>query len=312
MVDKNKQKMQDKPEEKTNLHPRNAHRSRYDFPILIKSFPQLRKYVFINNFGDESIDFAVPAAVKALNKSLLKHFYQINFWEIPDDYLCPPIPGRADYIHHVADLLGDFNNNIIPTGTKIKGLDIGTGANCIYPLLGNSIYGWSFVGSEIDQIAIDAAQKIIDSNDQLKDDIVLRMQPFSSLIFKGIIQPKEKFDFVMCNPPFHKSAEEAQQVGLKKVRNLTGKNVQNAIRNFSGVHTELWCEGGEEKFIFNMISESVAYAKQVHWFTSMVSKSTTLHSLIKKLKTTPATDVVIIKMSQGHKSSRILAWTFRE
>lgn len=30
---------------------------------------------------------------------------------------------------------------------EIKGFDIGTGANCIYPLLGASILGWKFVGS---------------------------------------------------------------------------------------------------------------------------------------------------------------------
>ena len=302
--------MQKQETEKSNLHPRNAHRNRYDFQALIKASPALRPFVGINRYRNESIDFASPAAVKALNKALLKHFYKINFWEIPDDYLCPPIPGRADYLHYVADLLGDVNENLIPTGEKIKGLDVGVGANCIYPLLGNAIYGWSFVGSDIDTIALESAQKIIDGNKQFADLITLRKQPFTSLIFRGIIQPDEKFDFVMCNPPFHASAEEVRQIGLKKVRNLTGLDTHHAVRNFSGVHTELWCDGGENKFISNMISESYDFRKQCFWFTSMVSKSTTLKLLIDKLENTTATDINVINMSTGNKVSRIVAWTF--
>lgn len=302
--------MQEQKTEKDNLHPRNAHRSRYDFPSLIKASPGLRQFVGLNKFRNESIDFANPAAVKALNKALLKYFYKINYWEIPDDYLCPPIPGRADYIHYVADLLAECNYATIPTGNKIKGLDIGIGANCIYPILGNAIYGWSFVGSDIDKIALEAAQKIISGNKQLSDTVTLRTQPFSSLVFKGVIQAKEKFDFVMCNPPFHSSAEEVRKVGLKKVRNLTGKDIQHAVRNFSGVHTELWCEGGERKFILNMISESVAYQNQCLWFTSMVSKSESISYLADKIDSVSAYEAKIIEMSQGNKISRIIAWTF--
>ena len=31
----------------------------------------------------------------------------------PNENLCPPIPGRADYIHHIADLLSINNNKQI-------------------------------------------------------------------------------------------------------------------------------------------------------------------------------------------------------
>jgi 23S rRNA (adenine1618-N6)-methyltransferase len=43
----------------------------------------------------------------------------------------PSIPGRADYIHYIADLLAESNNGIIPRSWD-QGLDIGIGANCIY------------------------------------------------------------------------------------------------------------------------------------------------------------------------------------
>ena len=58
-----------------------------------------------NQFGDESVDFANPAAVKALNRALLRQDYGLDYWDIPAGYLCPPIPGRADYVHYLADLL---------------------------------------------------------------------------------------------------------------------------------------------------------------------------------------------------------------
>lgn len=296
--------------EKTNLHPRNAHRNRYDFSKLIKVVSELKNFVSVNSYGDPSIDFANPAAVKALNKALLKHFYKINFWEIPDNYLCPPIPGRADYLHYIADLLGEFNDGVIPQGPNINGLDIGVAANCIYPLLGNAIYGWNFTASDIDQEALRIAQYILNRNFQDSEPVKLLHQPFSSIMFKGIIQPDDRFDFVLCNPPFHESAEEARKAAFRKVRNLTGKDVQRVVRNFSGGSNELWCRGGEKEFISNMIAESRSFKQQCFWFTSLVSKSANLDFLQKKLATTPTTETRIIDMSQGHKSSRLIAWTF--
>src|ERR1035437_1265681 len=97
------------PAIKTQLHPRNRHRERYDFTLLCKSYPDLKRYVALNAYNDESIDFSNAEAVKALNKALLKHYYDISFWDIPAGYLCPPIPGRADYIHHIAELLATTN-----------------------------------------------------------------------------------------------------------------------------------------------------------------------------------------------------------
>ena len=159
------------PKEKTKLHPRNKHRERYDFKLLIETCPALAQYVRLNEYDDESIDFFNPEAVKMLNMALLKHYYDIEYWDIPANYLCPPIPGRADYIHHIADLLAYENNGIIPRGNKIKSLDIGVGANCVYPIIGNKEYGWSFVGSDIDTTAIDNASQIIEKNPTLKEKI---------------------------------------------------------------------------------------------------------------------------------------------
>ena len=120
--------------EKTNLHPRNLHRFGYNFELLTLNHPELGEFVFVNEHNIETIDFSNPDAVKALNNALLITNYDIQNWDIPADFLCPPIPGRADYIHYLADLLATTNNGVIPQGETVMGLDIGIGANCIYPI----------------------------------------------------------------------------------------------------------------------------------------------------------------------------------
>ena len=210
------------------LHKRNLHNTRYDFPKLISSSQNLASYVKENQYGDLSIDFSSNDAVLELNIALLKHFYQID-WIIPKKYLCPPIPGRVDYIHYIADLLANSNSEIIPKGNSIKALDIGVGANCIYPIIGNKVYGWNFVGSDIDQTAMDAAQNIINDNDSIREYVSCRLQNNSSNILSGIIEENDKFDFVVCNPPFHKSKKEAQLGTNRKIRNLKKQNTKRRI-----------------------------------------------------------------------------------
>ncbi|MEO6324921.1 MAG: RlmF-related methyltransferase, partial [Thermoanaerobaculia bacterium] len=125
------------PAEKPGLHPRNPHRHRYDFSQLIASSPALGPYVRPNAHGDPSIDYANPDAVLALNRALLKHVHGIAHWDVPPGFLCPPVPGRADYLHHAADLLAGSNGGEIPRGSGVRVLDIGVGANVIYPVIGH-------------------------------------------------------------------------------------------------------------------------------------------------------------------------------
>jgi len=296
--------------EKTTLHPRNPHRFRYDFEKLILSFPELKSFIFINEHDVETIDFANPEAVKALNKALLISEYDIQNWDIPKGYLCPPIPGRADYIHYIADLLANSNNGSIPEGEQIVGLDIGIGANCIYPIIGNYNYQWSFVGTDIDENALQNCKKIISENPKLIDAISLQLQVEPRYIFKNIILPEDKFAFTICNPPFHASQEEATQSALRKVNNLNDAKSNKPILNFGGQNAELWCSGGEIGFITQMIYESVKYPLQVFWFTTLVSKKDNLKSIYKTLNKVGAVEIKTIEMAQGQKISRFVAWTF--
>lgn len=299
-----------KPSEKQNLHPRNQHRLGYDFDYLIEVLPELNAFVGINEHQIQTLDFSSPEAVKALNKALLIAYYDLKYWDIPNDFLCPPIPGRVDYIHYIADLLAKSNNGVIPKGEFVQGLDIGIGANCIYPILGNAEYGWSFVGTDIDEKAIQNCKKIIEKNPKLIDAISLQLQIEPRFIFKNIMEPEDKFAFTICNPPFHNSKEEALEVAKRKVNNLEKSKTTNPVLNFGGQNAELWCAGGELGFVTQMIFESAKYPMHCLWYTTLVSKQSHLNSLYKTLNKVNAANITTIDMAQGQKTSRILAWTF--
>ncbi len=303
------QNKKEHPKIKLELHPRNKHRERYNFSALVNSYPDLAPFIILNKYNDESINFFDDKAVKALNRALLSHHYHIKYWDIPAYNLCPPIPGRADYIHYIADLLS--NNKKIPKGHEIKCLDIGVGANCIYPIIGFKEYGWSFVGSDIDQNSVEAAKAIVEKNPELTGNIEIRHQNNPGYIFKGIINTGEKFHVSICNPPFHSSATEAKAGNMRKINNLKGKKPTKSTLNFGGQHNELWCKGGEKWFISQMIKESEQFKNSCMWFTSLVSKETNLPGIYHSLKKANARKVKTINMGQGNKKSRIVAWSYQ-
>jgi 23S rRNA (adenine1618-N6)-methyltransferase len=299
-----------------SLHHRNIHQGRYDFAALCKSCPELRAFMKHNPKGEDTIDFSDSRAVVCLNKALLAYHYQIVNWQIPEGYLCPPIPGRADYIHYAADLLTSSDQPEVPRGKKIHVLDIGVGANCIYPIIGSQSYGWKFVGTDIDPIALNVAKAIVQSNPGLSKLVTLRLQSDPSAVFKGIIKSDEHFDLTLCNPPFHASGAEASEANQRKrtrlsknTRNFPGQGAGSPL-NFGGQDNELWCAGGELGFLMRMVNESVEFSQQVYCFTSLVSKKENVAPLQKNLSRLGATRVEVVTTHQGQKTSRLLAWSF--
>jgi len=284
------------------LHKNNKHSKGYDFNLLVKKSTELEAFVFINAFGNETIDFANPKAVKLLNTALLKHYYNIQFWEFPETHLCPPIPGRVQYIHVLNDLLlnSKQQNNTV--------LDLGTGATCIYPLLGHAEYGWTFIASEIDMKAIKSSEKIITQN-KLSGSITIRHQDHQHNILTGILKPNEKVSAVMCNPPFYKNEAEAIENTERKLKGL-GQNTDKLIRNFSGTAKELWYPGGEKAFLHNYLYQSSLFKTNCFWYTSLVSKKDLVKSMQSSLKKLGATEIRVLHMSLGNKISRVVAWTF--
>lgn len=305
------------------MHSRNLHKHGYDFAALSKTYPALVGFLRLSTKGKTSIDFANPQAVKCLNAALLSHHYSTTYWDIPDGYLCPAVPGRADYIHHIADLLVSG----IDSPKRIKGLDIGTGANLIYPIVGSQIYGWDFVASDIDNVSFQSAKTIATSNPTLKKRIKVKHQTEKTQYFAGIVGD-EAFDFSMCNPPFHSSKQQAMEGNIRKLKGLKhnqnkrnpkvgrcykneaqGKAPNQAL-NFGGQSNELWCQGGELAFVTGMIKESLQFAQQIKWFTCLISKQANVAPLLKQIEKQSVSEAKTVTMQQGNKTSRFIAWRY--
>lgn len=299
-----------KPGNKPGLHPRSRFGARYNFDLLTQANPDLKSFIVQTETGTQTVDFKNPLAVRALNRAILMEAYSIKKWDMPEGYLCAPIPGRADYIYHIADILAKENNSEIPEGPGVRGLDIGTGSTCIYPIIGHSEYGWSFVGTDIDKVALKSVDQILLANPKLKKAISWRFQPDFHQIFHGIITTGEYFDFTICNPPFHKTMEDAAAGTQRKWKNLGVETGENPLLNFGGQPTELQYPGGELDFIRKMIIESGDFKSQCRWFTTLVAQKESLPPLYRALSRAAVTRTKTIEMAQGQKVSRILAWSF--
>lgn len=288
------------------MHPNNRHQGHYDFAALIAQTPALGAFVQQTPRGDSSIDFADPDAVRVLNQALLRTHYGIKHWDLPEGYLCPPVPGRADYLHGLAELIAQDAGAKVD---RVRAWDVGVGANCIYPLIGQAAFGWHFVGSDIDANALAIAQQHIDANG-LEEKISLRLQVNRGQIFTGVLQAHERFTLSICNPPFHASAKDALQARKQKWTGLgLGASAGRAL-NFGGFDHELWCTGGEASFVKRMIRESADCGAQIRWFSSLIARAEHLPDVYKHLKKAGAVAVHTMAMAQGSKQSRFVAWRF--
>jgi 23S rRNA (adenine1618-N6)-methyltransferase len=302
------------------VHPKNPHLDGYDMQALVKASPALKSFLIKSKHGRDSINFSDERAVKELNKALLFNHYGLNYWDIPKGHLCPPIPGRVDYLLGIHDALSKHSLLSKVPSNEIKALDIGTGANLIYPIAGSGLFEWQWVGSDIDSQSLKNSQGIVDNNTKLRGRIELRLQNNPEHMFKGIIEKGEYFHITCCNPPFHKSAEEAMAGSVRKNKNLARnknkrmsnvKSIQsNQHLNFEGKSNELWCEGGELAFVKKMINESRAISDQVGLFTCLISKKDNIPNLLATLKASKVREFDVHEMEQGNKISRFISWQF--
>ncbi len=294
------------------MHPNNRYAGPHDFPDLAKHVPALAHHFITTPDGRTSLDFTSSDAVRLLNKALLLRDYGLKHWDIPKGNLCPGVPGRLDYIHALHDLL---KNNKARTQDAKKGnqdrtfgLDIGTGASLIYPILGLKEYGWRMVGTDVDATSLKVATAIAKFNPGLSNGIIVRKQPDQHAIFRNVILPNEYFDFTMCNPPFFESAEAANAAAKLKWEKLGVKTDNSPTLNFGGQANELWTEGGEPAFLRRMIQESTEYGEQVGWFTTLVSKKGYLKIAEQEFQRLGITESQTIGIGRGGKLRRVLCW----
>jgi 23S rRNA (adenine1618-N6)-methyltransferase len=296
------------------MHLQNPHRNPYNFELLIQANEELEAFVFTNEHEIQTIDFANPKGVFQLNKALLLQHYKLDHYQLPIGHLCPAVPGRADYLCPVKTLLDahspESNDNI-----RYRVLDIGAGANCIYPIIGAQLFNWQMVGADIHSDAVASAKEIVAATKGLKNNIEIRHQKDNANIFTGIIKEDEYFDVTICNPPFHTSEIEANKGTMRKLANISKDKDyafrQELVQNFGGKANELWCNGGEALFIKRMIKQSLKHKHQVGVFTTLVSNKEHLNKLYKQLDKAKASHKTVV-MHIGNKNSRMLAWSFED
>ena len=287
------------------MHPQNPYNKRYDLKRLTKHHSLLQKYIVLNPDQEETIDFSSSEAIYALNKAMLLADFRLKDFQLPKGYLIPPIPGRLDYLLYIRDFLSEKFN--ISNDTKLRGLDVGSGANGIYCILGAQYFNWKMVGIDSDAKAVEISNNNINFSKELKNKIDIHYQQNKSFLFKNIVGLDELFDFMVCNPPFHNSKEDAIKGSLRKLNNLSTK--KEFTLNFDGQANELWCNGGEILFIKRLIKESSYYKDQIKVFSSLVSKSDSLAKIKKQLNKVNA-DFHITSMVLGNKKGRYIFWWF--
>ena len=273
------------------------HSKRVDFALLACADEEFRKYVtYSTKTKLPKVDFSDANTVYELTRATLFHHYDIS-WSQPISNLCPPIPQRRNYLDWISSLPLNPKTNII------RGIDIGCGASCIYPLLGYSLYKWEFVATEIDDESIKNAQLNIDRNDLISKICIRKPSLFVDSegilvhhILEGIVFEQESFQFSMCNPPFFDLDDNAHI----RIRGYTIPATQSE-RSFSG---------GEFEFVRRMMNDSIKLRTQVTWYTTMLGRKINLSPLKAEAFRSGATRVLSTEFHQGKTSRWGLAWSF--
>ncbi len=278
------------------MHPRNPYRGKDpNHEELARQYPELKQYLRPAMRKGDRPALALttnPAAAIAYNGALLKRDFGIQ-WTIPVGRLCPPIASRINYILWLQDLI-KLNR---PTGggvERVLGIDIGTGANVIYPLLGTAMDSkWNFIATDVDETALSLAKKNLDANPQLQERIKLTRVTSDARVQAALPPGDSSVDFCMCNPPFFESALDV------RVR-PDGRT--------AGTRSELVCQGGELGFVSGIVRESATLRGKVRWYTSMFGKKASVKAILKLLRESGFTNIVTTEFLQGRTTRWGIAW----
>lgn len=283
------------------MHARNRYKDKPpDFAYLASKYPDFKQHVQINLNGRVSLNFKDPEAVRALTCTLLREDFGLSI-DIPVERLIPTVPLRLNYIHWVEDLIGHQDSD---KSTLRRGIDIGTGASCIYPLLGATLNGWYFLATEVDDMCFNYAKKNVEKNN-LADLIKVVKVPQKTLLMDALKEESEIiYDFCMCNPPFFANQLEAKGVNSRNPRRPPPSSV-----NTGGV-TEIMAEGGELEFVKRIIHDSLQLKKRLRWYSCMLGKKCSLAPLKEELRIQGVPKVTYTEFCQGRTMRWALAWSF--
>ncbi|KAH9966325.1 hypothetical protein BGW80DRAFT_1230306 [Lactifluus volemus] len=285
------------------MHQRNAYKSPPDFESLSRIYPPLRPHIIRVSVNERpTIDFHDPTAQRRLTQALLFRDFNIQL-EIPNDRLCPPVPNRLNYILWLQDIISHTTSP--ESSTSIRGIDIGTGASAIYPLIACRLSpNWHFVATDIDSVSLLSAQSNIDSNGLSERITLIRADPTGPIMIPLIQDAAASFDFCMCNPPFYASKEQLTYSSATKALS------PNAI--CTGAEVEMITPGGEEAFVSRMVSESITLGERCRWYTSMLGKQSSVTALVTLLHDHSITNYALTELVQGQTRRWAIAWSFTD
>ncbi|KAH6907499.1 methyltransferase 10 domain-containing protein [Coprinopsis sp. MPI-PUGE-AT-0042] len=300
------------------MHPRNPYRNGVDFAVLARQFEPLSTHLKHSPDGRQIIDFNDEAAQRELTKAILKCDYKLDL-ELPADRLCPPVPNRLNYVLWIQDLVREISTSRLWAGdgdkAGVRGLDVGTGASAIYPLLACSLdETWTMIATELDEASYTCAKANVDRNSVGSRIDVYRVD--GARIFEPLyhLQPSEQIDFSMCNPPFYSSKDEVDTLRTSKeelpAQVCTGGELEMIYPPPPSSEEDWEKEGGEVAFVGRMVMESLQLRAKCRWYTSMLGRLSSVPKVEELLRRHDITNYIITKFVQGRTRRWAIGWSF--
>jgi 23S rRNA A1618 N6-methylase RlmF len=108
-------------------------------------------------------------------------------------------------------------------------------------------------------------------------------------------------DFIMCNPPFFSSVEEAAASVASNVRSAACAATPTEMVYFLG---------GEVGFTYKLLAESAALRTRVTWYTTLLGKRSSLPDVLAQLRKRGCPTVRTTAIYQGRTARWAVAWSW--
>jgi 23S rRNA A1618 N6-methylase RlmF len=284
-----------------------------DFELLASKYSDFgQEWRLMKSKNGPLASKATPTFQLALTRAMLDFHFGLKMPSLPENRLCPPIPNRWFYCEWVLqELMPSLTNpQHFETvhDTKNYGLDIGTGASAIYPLLlVNQDSKLRMLASEVDTVSIQSAKTNTDANN-LQDRVTFvivdqhQSDESNSRQQRGpLLQALKQtgincLDFIVTNPPFFDERPPARADGRDRT----------PMTDAEGLYP-----GGEVGWVLDILRDSLTTRTQIGWYTTMLCKKTSFQTLHR---------ILVNFLGPGHVRSTeldvgcmtrwFLAWTY--
>ncbi|EFA81716.1 hypothetical protein PPL_05710 [Heterostelium album PN500] len=279
-----------------------------NFKLLAEKYPKFDKFILNKNEKIYNIDWKDPDAVRELTITLLDHDFGLKV-NLPFDYLCPMITSRLNYLLWIKDCYdrlaeqcfplpkdssdGNVSSRVSQSRSSVRAIDVGTGASCIYPLLGTRLFGWRFLATDIDSRSIEFARSNVERNQLQREIQVIQVE--KELILNNVIDEYSRYEISICNPPFF---EDLKQTKLNHKTTCTGAD------------NELVTEGGELQFVKRMIKDSLILRSNIKLYSTLLGRKKNVESVLTMLRDNNINCYTTTELAQGNCSRWVVCWSF--